>query len=713
MKKFLNLALIIALAVILTGCPDTTGLDESSELLTGESLTEKIASANRSADFNNLEIAEDAVVSKAVTVKNLKLGGKTLTIEASGTVLQNVSNAVIIVDQNVGDGDVTLTGCSDIIKLEVNGGGSNSIHIKNTKIASVEVKKDAVRVAFEGNSVVEDLTVNAESTKIESENKIVIKSIEVSSSVEAVTIKGGTIQNIGVQSGEGQPAATPQIIIDGNTQIKNIEGTTEIFLTEEAVENGANVNIVSEKPLATFMGSTLTFLSDGSVTDPEFENQPYYYEYIFNLTSRNPELNAMGFKVMIYKLSNDIKVYAYGYSEEGFKAQEYKDIIVSGKSVKVQNLYDYILVLDSACIVKGEFTENRPLTLDDNSFDTKQLDINDCGMPLKLVFPENPYKPQVTVEGSQEGNVITITTNEVSPTIEIYKGQKNDSGEWEVTNKKLFMLDINTQKTYVFTDSYVTAGKEYAYYVNVYRYNSAAYDEYWWVPATGGLREIELKAKKVEGGIELEPEIIETPKNITMFYGIDRYRTDNRNAGETKFDNFIQEGKTIDSFVDYFVEPGKEYEYSIYYNFWNQTEHWNYYPHCETCEVTPDKGRGELKVTNPEKLSITYNSKTNKYTFTTIPTLTVTDFTDISDYKWINFMYSYEYEQNSFNSFDVGYNFTNSEYEINKLDPKYYGNYTYDKVYSVSLDYENDISYHSVCRNGPEIPGLVDINISE
>lgn len=151
----------------------------------------------------------------------------------------------------------------------------------------------------------------------------------------------------------------------------------------------------------------------------------------------------------------------------------------------------------------------------------------------------------------------------------------------------------------------------------------------------------------------------------------------------------------------------------MYYNFQNETEHWNYYPHWNTCIVKATGGRGELKVTNPEKLSITYNSKTNKYTFTTIPTLTVTDFTDISDYKWINFMYSYEYEQNSFNSFDVGYNFTNSEYEINKPDPKYYGNYTYDKVYSVSLDYENDISYHSVCRNGPEIPGLVDINISE
>lgn len=709
MKKFLNLALIIALAVILTGCPDTTGLDESSELLTGESLTEKIASAKRTADFNNLEIAEDSLVSKAVTVKNLKLGGKTLTIEASGTVLQNVSNAVIIVDQNVGDGDVTLTGCSDIIKLEVNGGGSNSIHIKNTKIASVEVKKDAVRVAVEGNSVVEDLTVNAESTKIESENKIVIKSIEVSSSVEAVTIKGGTIQNIGVQSGEGQPAETPQIIIDGNTQINNVQNNTELSLTDTAVANGTYILYDVTPPEADFDDSTITFTSDGSINAIGYENQPYYYEYVFNLTSRNKKMNDMGFKVKIYKINDDIKAYAYGNLMGGdLTAQEYPGTIVSDKSITVPNLYDYTFVLDSAGLVKGEFTKERPMLATPTY--TKEFDISTCGMPSPLKFPDSPFKPDVTVTPSSDGNVITISTNGVSSMVEIYKGQKNKDGEWEAANKKLYILTGNTKNQITFTDTYVTEGNTYAYYVDVEHYNTANYDEYFTVTAEGGLGEIELTAEATEYGIKLTPKSITFPEGVHVFSGIDRYLKGKQAAGETKISNIENITEPI---YDYFVNENTEYEYSMYYNFWNQTENWNYYPHWNTCIVKATGGRGELKVTNPEKLSITYNSKTNKYTFTTIPTLAVTDFTDISDYKWINFMYSYEYEQNSFNSFDVGYNFTNSEYEINKPDPKYYGNYTYDKVYSVSLDYENDISYHSVCRNGPEIPGLVDINISE
>lgn len=700
--------MIIALAVILTGCPDTTELDKSSELLTGESLTEKIASAKRTADFNNLEIAEDSLVSKAVTVKNLKLGGKTLTIEASGTVLQNVSNAVIIVDQNVGDGDVTLTGCSDIIKLEVNGGGSNSIHIKNTKIASVEVKKDAVRVAFEGNSVVEDLTVNAESTKIESENKIVIKSIEVSSSVEAVTIKGGTIQNIGVQSGEGQPAATPQIIIDGNTQINNVQNNTELSLTDTAVANGTYILYDVTPPEADFDDSTITFTSDGSINAIGYENQPYYYEYVFNLTSRNKKMNDMGFKVKIYKINDDIKAYAYGNLMGGdLTAQEYLGTIVSDKSMTVPNLYDYTFVLDSAGLVKGEFTKERPMLATPTY--TKEFDISTCGMPSPLKFPDSPFKPDVTVTPSSDGNVITISTNGVSSMVEIYKGQKNKDGEWEAANKKLYILTGNTENQITFTDTYVTKGEIYAYYVDVEHYNTANYDEYFDVKAEGGLGEIELTAEATEYGIKLTPKSITFLENVTPFYGVERYLKGNPNSGETILTNI----ENLTEFYDYFVNKDTEYEYSMYYNFWNQTENWNYYPHWNTCIVKATGGRGELKVTNPEKLSITYNSKTNKYTFTTIPTLAVTDFTDISDYKWINFMYSYEYEQNSFNSFDVGYNFTNSEYEINKPDPKYYGNYTYDKVYSVSLDYENDISYHSVCRNGPEIPGLVDINISE
>ena len=106
-------------------------------------LTEKIAAAKDSIDFENATIDENAVVSKAILIKNLNLNGKQLTLEASGIELENVQNAVIVVDEKVGEGDVTLTNCS-IAKLEIYGGGANSIHINKSNIASVEVKKDNV-----------------------------------------------------------------------------------------------------------------------------------------------------------------------------------------------------------------------------------------------------------------------------------------------------------------------------------------------------------------------------------------------------------------------------------------------------------------------------------------------------------------------------------------------------------------------------------------
>ncbi len=716
MKSIISkIVIILSLALLFTGCPgapETPAANIPDQAPVEKTLTEKIDQAQTSIDFEGAEIAEDAQVSKAITIKNLKLGGKSLTIKASGIQLQNVSNAIIIIDQQVGDGDVTLTGCTNITKLVVNGGGSNSIHIKNSKVASVEVKKDAVRVAVEGNSEVEALVVDAAATKIESEENIVIKSIAVAAGVDAITIKGGNIENIEVlpepQSGEASEEK-PQIIVDGNAQINNIDGTTDVTLTEEALASGASILKDVTPPQASFEDSTITFTSDGTIETTGSNNIPYYFEYVFKLTSRNKDFNALGYQIKIYKLKDDIKAYVYGnIMEQGIQALEYPGTEVTGKSITVQNMYDYTFVLLSAGFVKGEFNEERA-ALENPSY-TREFDIEECGMPESLIFPESPYKPQVTVKGSSNGNEITITTNEVSSTVIIFKCEKDSKGEWTYSNKTLYSLDSNKEKTITFTDTYVTKNKEYAYHVQVDHYVTANYDEYFTGTPTGGLGEIELEATASTEGIVLKPRIIEKPENITLFYGIDRYLKDNHDAGETKFNNFIQEDKTIDSFVDYFVESDAEYEYSMYYNFWNQTEHWNYYPHWNTCIVKAKGGRGELKLDNATEIKTEYNSETKKFTFKTVPTLKVTNFNDISDYKWINFMYSYEYKPNNICTFDVGYNFMDTEYDI---QCSYAGDYTYDKVYSVSLDYVNGISYHSVYRDGTVISGLVNINISE
>ena len=297
-----------------TPATDTPAADNPQQETVEKTLSERIAEAQTVIDFENAEIAEDAVVAKAVTIKNLKLGGKTLTIEATGTELQNVSDAVIIIDEKVGDGDVTLTGCSNITKLVVNGGGSNSNHIKNSTVANVEVKKEAVRVAMEGTSQVNAVVVNAANTKIESEETITIKAITVNEAIDEVTVKGGTVKKIEVVAfdEDGTPTNAPsetqgesqtpaKIIIDGDTEVQNISGTTNVTLTEEAMKK--------EEPIATFVNSTLVFLSNGSTTDPELENEDYYYEYVFDLETDNIEMAI--YKAKVYKLKDSRKFFFY------------------------------------------------------------------------------------------------------------------------------------------------------------------------------------------------------------------------------------------------------------------------------------------------------------------------------------------------------------------------------------------------------------------
>ena len=306
MKSIISkIVIILSLALLFTGCPgapETPAANIPDQAPVEKTLTEKIDQAQTSIDFEGAEIAEDAQVSKAITIKNLKLGGKSLTIKASGTELVNVSNAIIIIDQQVGDGDVTLTGCSNITKLVVNGGGSNSIHIKNSKVASIEVKKDAVRVAVEGTSEVEALVVDAAGTKIESEENIVIKAITVNENVDKVTVKGGTVEKIEVSAPQGDQSAA-QIIIDGKADIQSIEGTTEVTLTDEAVESGATVVIAPNEavipPIVKYENATLIFENDGSVEGTCFENTDYYYEYIFRIDSISAEMEQ--YKIKLYR----------------------------------------------------------------------------------------------------------------------------------------------------------------------------------------------------------------------------------------------------------------------------------------------------------------------------------------------------------------------------------------------------------------------------
>ena len=103
MKKGIKLLACALCAAFLFSCNTATNDNNGGgNPDVTKTLTERIEDANGTIDFNNATISEDASVDEKVTIKNLDMDGKTLTVYTSGVVLENVKNATVI----VANGDV-------------------------------------------------------------------------------------------------------------------------------------------------------------------------------------------------------------------------------------------------------------------------------------------------------------------------------------------------------------------------------------------------------------------------------------------------------------------------------------------------------------------------------------------------------------------------------------------------------------------------------
>ncbi|MBR3645648.1 MAG: hypothetical protein IKN54_04455, partial [Lachnospiraceae bacterium] len=688
-------------------------------------LTEKIAAAKDSIDFENAEIGQDAVVSKALLIKNLNLNGKQLTLEASGIELENVQNAVIVVDEKVGEGDVTITNCLSIAKLEIYGGGANSIHINKSNIASVEVKKDNVRLALEESSKIEAVLVEAANTKIESAESIEIKEIKVSDVVDKITIKGGTVEKVQIvpveedQSSAGQSVAASektQIVIDGKTEVKSVEGTKDVQLTKEAIQSGSNVVVKAPVPVVTYYDDTIVFLSNGDTTGTEFEGQDVYYEYFFDIVSKNEEDNKYGYKIKIYKLPDVLKVFMAAKFEGQIEIMEMtnEDIpgtIVDSNTLCIKDWYDASMILKSAGLVKGPFDENR-VKLEFPGYD-QEFDIKDCGIPEEIILPESPYKPEFTVTPSADGNVINITFNDsddeqkpnkyISKSIFIYQGRKED-GKWLWRN--LFSLNENTEKSVSFTDCFVDSGKEYAYLFDLNRYRPAEEDLVL-VTAIGGNGEIVLSAENstADNGIKLTISDVSYSADYYSDRTIFRYyeNDDDERPCHVRIGNYKND------IVDYYTDKGTSYTYKAQYAFWNTDSGLRYTPIVKPCTIKATVGLGEPKITNSPAGSVNENKI---FTFTEAPQIAVNQLADNAKYN-ITFNFVYTYQEGNSISTDtrtILYDPERSEeqIDINNIYNWSSHTYTYNKTYGVFITYSNGIHYDYVYTKG-DLPGMADI----
>lgn len=198
-----SMAVLLAGSLVFTGCK---GSDDSSDPIrqmillqqieNAKTLQQKIDESGAVLDLGGAVKANDAVISKAMTLKNVNLGGKTLTVKASGVVLEGVKSAKIVVSKDIADGEFTMKNCEGIEKLTVNGGGSNSVHIEGSVVHSLAVAKAGVRIALEGKSRIESAAVKADGIILVGNAESTVAKVALASGVRSLALAGGTIEKI-------------------------------------------------------------------------------------------------------------------------------------------------------------------------------------------------------------------------------------------------------------------------------------------------------------------------------------------------------------------------------------------------------------------------------------------------------------------------------------------------------------------------------------
>lgn len=224
-----SMAALLAGSLVFTGCK---GSDDSSDPIrqmillqqieNAKTLQQKIDESGAVLDLGGAVKANDAVISKAMTLKNVNLGGKTLTVKASGVVLEGVKSAKIVVSKDIADGEFTMKNCEGIEKVTVNGGGSNSVHIEGSVVQSLAVAKAGVRIALKGKSRIESAAVKADGIILVGDAESTVARVALASGVRSLALAGGTIEKI-----VSKTAVTLQIKENG-TKINQVKSSAAV-----------------------------------------------------------------------------------------------------------------------------------------------------------------------------------------------------------------------------------------------------------------------------------------------------------------------------------------------------------------------------------------------------------------------------------------------------------------------------------------------------
>src|SRR5574344_1004524 len=453
MKKFMPfIAAALFAASLFVSCANQSSDDSA----TNPSLASVLNSSSSSTvDLEGKSYTENVVLDKALTVKNATING-TVTVNVAGVTLENVSATKVIAGTGIGSGDFTLTNCSAIGSLEVNGGGSNSIHLNSCNIVLITVSKENVRIVPTGSMVIGSMAVSADNVMLDtSSSDVTVTTLTISADVKTILITGGTITTINVASSASN---TPTITIDGTPVITDVkgtaaDGTTSSTVTLVTTENASSFTKPAGVTLKAITTSSIELVKDTTAKTSYSVGDSFDYTGLSakitysDSTTRTVSLNSSNCTLSGFSTS------AAGNETVSFT---YKNTNVTGTlSITVTANSGYTkahqLILDGITALK------------DSDYDTAISKFNSA------------YSADKNNETRVFSSLATLagisTSSEVSDLVKNYAGINNYpstpnaliSGKWLEATKKSGTI-TKTDQAYVTSFTENTAPASYGYY---------------------------------------------------------------------------------------------------------------------------------------------------------------------------------------------------------------------------------------------------------
>ena len=260
MKKFFLVLCAVFATVVLFGCSND---DDGSDTPEQKSVVELIASAKDGDTVlmtkGTLSDNESILIDKRITLSGgetqFDAKGATITITKAGVTVKNIKNIKeLIVEESVGDGDVWIDTC-EIQTATIKGGGADSVHFVNTKVAVMNAAKKNVRLVLEKVSRIFSMNIKETCHIDVPAVQSFVDNVIVDKSVDEVTLSGKPSITTLVTNSDATATAeekTKIVIASNDVEITkaanksvSTEGGTETVKVEEIVQETTSAEIVA------------------------------------------------------------------------------------------------------------------------------------------------------------------------------------------------------------------------------------------------------------------------------------------------------------------------------------------------------------------------------------------------------------------------------------------------------------------------------------